>query len=107
MTLRTGVCGRLQSGRPTAALDFLATFVYNRKVIKGKGKSVIPGCSYTLLTLDTMKLPYALKLSSIEDLGRKCISDGYFACEESVRQFVSDAKIIELIVAWMGDCCDE
>jgi len=54
-----------------------------------------------------MKTDYTLKLSSIEDLGKKCISDGYFAYDKSVQQFVSDAKIIELIVAWMRDYCHE
>jgi hypothetical protein len=46
-------------------------------------------------------------MSSIEDLGKKCVFDGYAACENSVRQFVDDAKIVELIVAWMGDYCHE
>ena len=107
MTLKTEVCSRPNRGRLTAALDFLPTFVYNMKVIEGKGKSIILGCGYTSWALDTMKTDYTLKLSSIEDLGKKCISDGYFACEKSVQQFVSDAKIVELIVAWMGDCCHE
>lgn len=107
MTLKTEVCSCPNRGRLTAALDFLPTFVYNMKVIEGKGKSIILGCGYTSWVLDTMKTDYTLKLSSIEDLGKKCISDGYFACEKSVQQFVSDAKIIELIVAWMGDYCHE
>ena len=81
----------------------MPTFVYNTKVIEGKGKSVILGCGYTSCVLDTMKKDYTLKLSSIEDLEKKCISAGYFACEKSVQQFVSDTKIVELIAAWTGD----
>lgn len=107
MTLKTEACSRPNRHRLTAAIDFLPTFVYNRKVIEGKGKSAILGCGYTSWVLDAMKTDYTLKLSSIEDLGKKCISDGYFACEKSIQQFVSDVKIIELIVAWMGDYCHE
>jgi hypothetical protein len=107
MTLKTEICSRPNRGRLTATLDFLQTFVYNKKVIEVKDGSIILGCSYTLNILDTMESSYTLKLSSIEDLGKKCISDGYFACEKSVQQFVSDAKIIKLINAWMGDCCNE
>jgi len=54
-----------------------------------------------------MKASYQFRMSSIEDLGKKCVFDGYAACENSVRQFVDDAKIVELIVAWMGDYCHE
>lgn len=107
MTLKTEVCSRPNSGRLTAAIDFLPTFAYNTKVIEGKGKSIILGCGYTSCVLDTMKTDYTLKLSSIDDLRKICISDGYFACEKSVQQIVSDAKIVELIVAWMGDYCHE
>jgi len=107
MTLKTEVSSRPDRSRLTATLDFLATFVYNKKVIEEKGKSVILGCGYISSILDTMKTNYSLKLSSIEDLGKKCISDGYFTCEKSVQQFVSDARIVELIVAWMGDYCHE
>ena len=107
MTLKTEVCSCPNRGRLTAALDFLLTFIYNTKLIEGKGKFIILGCDYTSWVLDTMKTDYTLKLSSIEDLGKKCIFDGCFSCEKSVQQFVSDAKIIELIVAWMGDYCHE
>ena len=107
MTLKTEDCSHPNRSRVTAAIDFLPTFVYNTKAIEGKGKSVIPGCSYTSCVLDTMKTDYTLKLPSIEDLGKKCISDGYFACEKSVQQFASDARIAELIVAWAGDYCHE
>ena len=84
-------------------IDFLATFIYNKKVIEGRGDTLIPDCRNKLCGLDTMHLSYQVNLSSIEDIGNKCLSNGYIAQKDSVEQFVSDARIIELIVAWMGD----
>ena len=107
MTLKTEVCPDVLTDRMPAAIDFLATFGYNRKVIEAKDESRILDCSNTLWLMIIMKQKYFISLSSIEDLANKCIKDGYEATEDSVQQFVSDSHIIKLIVAWMGDCCHE
>ena len=107
MTLKTEVCPDALTDRMPAAIDFLATFGYNRKVIEAKDKSRILDCSNTLWLMIIMKQKYFISLSSIEDLANKCFFDGYEATEDSVQQFVSDSHIVKLIVAWMGDCCHE
>ena len=107
MTLKTEVCPDVLTDRMPAAIDFLATFGYNRKVIEAKDESKILDCSNTLWLMIIMKQKYFISLSSIEDLANKCFFDGYEATEDSVQQFVSDSHIVKLIVAWMGDCCHE
>lgn len=107
MTFRTEVCSHRRMAGMTGTIDFLATFVYNRKVIKRKGNAHILDCRNKLCELDTMDLSYHVNLSSIEDIGNICLSNGYIANKDSVQQFVSDARIIELVVAWMGDYSHE
>jgi len=107
MTLKTEVCPDVLTDRMPAAIDFLATFGYNRKVIEAKDESRILDCSNTLWLMIIMKQKYFISLSSIEDLANKCFFDGYEATEDSVQQLVSDSHIVKLIVAWMGDYCHE
>jgi hypothetical protein len=107
MTLKTEVCRHVLTGRCQTAIDFLATFGYNKKVIEAKDKSRILDCGNTLWLMIGMSSNYFISVSSIEDLANKCIKGGYEATEDSVQQFVSDSHIIKLIVAWMGDYCHE
>ena len=107
MTLKTGVCRHVLTGRCQTAIDFSATFGYNKKLIEAKDESKILDCGNTLWLIIGMLSSYFISVSSIEDLANKCINDGYEATEDSVQQFVTDSHIIKLIIAWMGDCCHE
>ena len=107
MTLKTEVCRYVLTVRRQAAIDFLATFGYNSKVIEAKDESKILDCSNALWLMISMKQKYFISLSSVEDLANKCFFDGYEATEYSVQQFVSGSHIVKLIAAWMGDCCHE
>ena len=107
MTLKTEVCRHVLTDRWQTAIDFLATFGYNMKVIKAKDESRILDCGNTLWQMISMSSNYFISVSSIEDLASKCIKDGCEATEDSVQQCMSDSHIIKLIVAWMGDYCHE
>jgi len=88
--------------RVTGIIDFLATSVYNRKTIKGKRNALILDCYNKLCGLDTMRLSYQVNPSSVEGIGNSCLSNGYIVNKDNARQFVYDARVIELIAGWMG-----
>lgn len=99
MILKTEVCRHVLTGGRQTAIDFSATFGYNKKVIEAKNESKILDCSNTLWLMISMKQKYFISLSSIEDLANKCFFDGYEATEAGVQQFVSGSHIVKT------DCC--
>jgi len=108
MTLKTEFCHHVLTNRKQSALDFSATFGYNKNVIETKGKSRILDCYTTICIRFTMKREYSATLTSIGVLLNKCLNDEYEATESSVEEFISDySQLIKLMNEWMGDYCHE
>ena len=75
MTLKTKVCRNLLMGRWQAGIDFSATFDYNTKVIKGKDRSRLVGCSYTSC-LNCIMDKFHSESYPTFDIALKCLNEG-------------------------------